>query len=302
MKLKIITLIWGIFYFIFSAQIHQIFSQETIDKPANFKETVENKFKKTYGIGLDKICPVETDSTAKRIFSEYGAVFVSSGTKLPGRCIFSTDAEIQSFQTKSEPQSANVGGVQITLQKPAMEALLKAIQEAAKKKLRISPRGGSLAAGRSYQDTVGLWNSRFYPGLNYWVGQRKISRQDADAARALPIRQQVAQVLQWESKGLFFSKDLTKSILFSVAAPGASQHNFLLALDVEQFANKEVRKVLAENGWFQTVKSDLPHFTYLGVKENELPALGLKRVPLGNQTFWIPNIVEPTVKLEVKVK
>jgi hypothetical protein len=34
----------------------------------------------------------------------------------------------------------------------------------------------------------------------------------------------------------------------------------------------------------------LPHFTYLGVKESELPALGLKPVTIGSQKFWIPNV------------
>jgi len=318
MKLKKTTFIWGIICLIFSAQIHRTFSQETPIEPTNFITVVENILLSRRPIKiingqqivvdnavtpkLDNVCPIKTDATAKRIFQEYGAIFVSRGTILPRQCIFDTELDIQSTQNQSMRQSANIGGVQIMLQKPAMEALLKAIQEAAKKKLKISPRGGSLAAGRSYQDTVGLWNSRFYPALNYWVGRRKISRQEADDARALPIRRQVAQVLEWENKGLFFSKDLSKSILFSVAAPGASQHNFLLALDVEQFANKEVRKILAENGWFQTVLSDLPHFTYLGVKETELPALGLKPMLLGNRTFWIPNIVEPTTKLEVKKK
>jgi hypothetical protein len=75
-----------------------------------------------------------------------------------------------------------------------------------------------------------------------------------------------------------------------VAAPGASQHIFMVALDVEQFANKAVRDILAAHGWFQTVKSDMPHFTYLGVKETELPALGLKREFSGGQKFWIPNV------------
>lgn len=91
---------------------------------------------------------------------------------------------------------------------------------------------------------------------------------------------------------MFFSKDLSKSILYSVAVPGASQHNFLLALDVQQFGNAQVRAILAENGWFQTVKSDLPHFTYLGLKESELPAHGLKSVTVGGQKFWVPNLKE----------
>src|SRR5205085_2267606 len=48
---------------------------------------------------------------------------------------------------------------------------------------------------------------------------------------------------------------------------------------------------LAHHGWFQTVLSDLPHFTYLGLDERHLPARGLRRVEAGGQSFWIPNIV-----------
>jgi len=51
-----------------------------------------------------------------------------------------------------------------------------------------------------------------------------------------------------------------------------------------------VRKILSDHGWFQTVKSDMPHFTYLGVKESELPSLGLRPVNVDGQKFWIPNV------------
>ncbi len=267
-----------------------IFSQIKADESANFKEVVENKLNTIYGTTLNKICPIETDPTARRIFKEYGAIFVSVGTALPSKCILTSDAEGIDYQMRSRPQTETVNGVKITLQKAAMDALLKANEEARKKNLRITPRGGSLAASRSFNDTVRLWNSRFLPGLNFWVGKRKISKAEAGAVKASGIREQVAQVLEWENSSWFFSKDLSKSILYSVAAPGASQHNFMLALDVEQFSNKEVRRILAENGWFQTVKSDLPHFTYLGVKETELKKLGLVEVPLGAQKFWIPNV------------
>ena len=259
----------------------------------NFKDVVENKLKKTYGISLDKICPIETDSVASRVFKEYGAIFVSdNGGKLPARCIFDDENQVSAFQSGANPKTAVIGGTAITLQESAMNSLLEAIEEAKQQKLRITPRGGSIAASRSYRDTERLWDSRFYPALNYWVGKGKISRKDAEIVIGLPIHEQVAKVLEWESKGLYFSKDLSKSILFSVAAPGASQHIFMLALDVEQFANKEVRKILANHGWFQTVKSDLPHFTYLGVKneESQLRALGLKAITVGGQKFWIPNI------------
>ena len=96
--------------------------------------------------------------------------------------------------------------------------------------------------------------------------------------------------MRWEENDLYFSKDFRKSILYSVAAPGASQHIFLLALDVQQFGNPKVREILAKYGWFQTVKSDAPHFTYLGVAEENLPALGLRSEWIGGQKFWVPDM------------
>lgn len=282
-----IVLVNAVFFF----NCLQTISQDKLPAAANFKPVVESRLRTNFDTRLNKICPVETDATARRIFSEYGAIFVAEkAVKLPFKCIFSNEAELEDYQVRANPQTANVGGVEIILQKPAMEALLRARQAAAKKNLRISPRGGALAAKRSFKDTVTLWNSRFNPGLNYWVGRKKISPQEAAQTKRLKITEQVARVLEWEKNDWFFSKDLTKSILFSVAAPGASQHNFMLALDVEQYADREVRKILAENGWFQTVKSDAPHFTYLGVKEKDLPALGLKAVTVGGQRFWIPNM------------
>jgi hypothetical protein len=289
MKFKTIRIATGVLnLFILSSLL---FAQIPKADTPFFKEVIENKLKATYGTSLKKICPIETDSTAKRIFSEYGAIFVAeNAVKLPGKCIFSNEIELQDYQVRAAPQTANLGGVAIILQNPAMQSILKAEKEAAKKNLRITPRGGSLAAKRSFGDTVKLWNSRFFPALNFWVANKKIPRNEAEKVKKLKIAEQISKVLDWETKGYFFSKDLSKSILYSVAAPGASQHNFMLALDVEQFADKEVRKILADNGWFQTVKSDLPHFTYLGVKESELPALGLKPVMVGSQKFWIPNV------------
>ena len=109
--------------------------------------------------------------------------------------------------------------------------------------------------------------------------------------RWLSLREQVAAVLELEGRGLFFSKDFLKSVLRSVAAPGASQHLAMLAFDASEFSDARVRAALAHHGWFQTVLSDLPHFTYLGLDERHLPARGLRRVEAGGQSFWIPNIV-----------
>ena len=110
--------------------------------------------------------------------------------------------------------------------------------------------------------------------------------------RSLSMREQVAAVLELEGRGLFFSKDFSKSVLRSVAAPGASQHLAMLAFDASEFADARSRAALARHGWFQTVLSDLPHFTYLGLGERDLPARGLRRVESGGQTFWIPNMAD----------
>ncbi|HZG51953.1 MAG TPA: hypothetical protein VEZ40_07450, partial [Pyrinomonadaceae bacterium] len=100
----------------------------------------------------------------------------------------------------------------------------------------------------------------------------------------------IAAVLKEEERGKFFSKDFSRTILSSVAAPGASQHLSMLAFDAAEFREARVREIMERHGWFQTVRYDLPHFTFLGVREKELPALGLKRVDDCGQTFWIPNI------------
>jgi hypothetical protein len=277
-----------------------IFQFQVSGQIPNFRFIVEERLakaevirngKKTVGIRLDEVCDIDHDIVADRVFRDYGAMFVASkDVKMPVKCVFANESEVQNYQSSVKSKTKTVGGVTITLQEEAMEALLDAIEDAAKKNLKITPRGGSTAARRSYQDTVDFWYSRFNPGLNYWMGKGKIARRDAVRARELTTNEQVAQVLEWEKKGYFFSKDFSKSILYSVAAPGASQHIFMLALDVEQFANPQVRKTLADHGWFQTVLSDLPHFTYLGVDEGKLPKLGLEEKISGGQKFWIPKI------------
>lgn len=279
-----------------SAQIYEI-------KTKNFREVVKKKIavlrKSSMFDGqtaksvlsLEDICPIDTDSVAKRIFIEYGAIFVAeSRVNFPTRCIFDNQTEVEIYQNNSVSETVIIGGTLITLQKPAMDALLEARMEAAESNLQITPRGGSTAGKRSYDDTARFWNSRLYSALDYWSAKGKLSRQQVFEAQNLPIRQQIKQVLDWENDGLYFSTNFSKSILYSVAAPGASQHLFMLALDVQQFGDLRVRNILAKHGWFQTVKSDLPHFTYLGVEENKLPSLGLVAVLVDGHKFWIPKI------------
>ena len=260
----------------------------------DIRDVVEQSFGKLHKDGFAHNCPIYTDSVAARVFQEYGAIFVAAPPVVtPSKCMTDGEADLSAVQAKLNIRTANIGRVAVTLQEPALNALIDARADAARQGLSITPRGGSIASTRSYSQTLDLWRSRFVPALAFWVRKGRIKPAEAAAAREAPIEEQVESVLAWENRGIFFSKDLSKSILYSVAIPGASQHNFSLALDVEQFADTRVRRIMAEHGWFQTVKSDLPHFTYLGLKEADLPANGLRPVMVGTQKFWVPRFDEP---------
>ena len=239
---------------------------------------------------IERICPL-SDPVARRILEEYGAMFLANKRVLaPPACLFTTEDQVTAFHEAAGFVAETIADAEIELQPEAMKALLKARNEAQKEALDITPRGGAEAARRNYEDSLRLWDTRFSPALDYWLAQGRLNDEQVARMRALPLHDQVAEVLELEKSGIFFSKDLSKSILYSIAAPGTSQHIALLALDVTEFDNPRVREILAQHGWFQTVLSDLPHFTFLGLKEKDLPKHGLKSVIVEGQNFWIPNV------------
>jgi hypothetical protein len=241
------------------------------------------------------------DPVARRILNEYGAVFFASGGATPPPvCIFAGAEEVESFQRAASASAQEIGGVLIELQPAAMRALLAARVEAQAEGLDITPRDGSESARRGYADTVRLWNSRLLPALEYWRAQGRLSDAEVGRVKSLPVREQVGAVLELERAGVYFSRDFSKSILYSVAAPGASQHLSLLAFDAAEYADGGVRRILARHGWFRTVRSDCPHFTYLGLPESRLPAHGLKQLKTGDGEFWVPNSVESQGELAQK--
>jgi hypothetical protein len=242
------------------------------------------------GTSIDDICPSD-DQVARRVLHDYGAMFVGVESVLPPpRCVFTNEDQVAHFQKEAGLAAATIGDAVIELQPAAMSGLLQARAAAHAEGLEISPRDGAEAARRSYADTVRLWNSRFLPALEHWTRADRLSAQQAERLRGLPIHEQVPEVLELEREGIFFSKDLSKSVLYSIAAPGTSQHIAMLAFDANEFHEQRIREILAQHGWFQTVLSDLPHFTFLGLAEAELPGRGLKSVEVDGQTFWIPDV------------
>jgi hypothetical protein len=241
------------------------------------------------GARPEELCDCD-DPASRRLLSEYGAMFVGADSVLVPRVLtFRSEDEVEQFQREAAPRAVEIGGFNVELQPAALDALVAACDDARAQGLSITPRG-AVAARRGYADTVRLWDSRVRPALEHWLGEQLIADAEADRLRALAPAEQLSEVLRLEARGLFFSKDWTKTILQSVAAPGASQHLAMLAFDAAEFTDARVREIFFRHGWFQTVLSDLPHFTFLGVREKDLPTLGLRRVEECGQSFWVPDL------------
>lgn len=243
-----------------------------------------------FGKNLPNRFELPNDHIGATLLREYGAIFVARGDVVtPDTIVFRDQTEVAAFQKSVRAKTETIGGMPMTLQTVAMEALLSAIDEAAGRRLSITPRDTD-SASRSYDDAVSLWASRVEPALEYWTDKKRITEAEAERIRSVAPYGQVSEVLRLEKQGIFFARDLSKSIIYSVAPPGTSQHLSMLAFDVKEFENASVRHILAKHGWYQTVVSDLPHFTYLGVSEMELPGLGLKRLENSGRVFWVPDI------------
>jgi hypothetical protein len=258
-------------------------------KAMRFHEMLENLLS-ARGIKREEFYDAKSE-VERRVLDEYGAMFLAAeGVVPPPVCIFTSEEQVKKFQDGLSVSAENFGEAKIELQTKAMTALLDAKKQAEEKGLSITPRDGAEAARRSYEDTVRLWNSRFEPACEYWQKEKRLTADEVARLKSLPIYEQVGEVLKLESRRIYFNTFFNNSILYSVAPPGTSQHLSLLAFDAVEFQNEKVRKILGEHGWFRTVKNDAPHFTFLGLKKDELKSNGLKKVKTGDGEFWVPNI------------
>jgi len=244
---------------------------------------------------LDAFCPISTDVVAARVLREYGAVFAAADTvTLPMVCIYSGEDEVLKFQKRIPTSAIDITGVRVTLQAKAAESLQKAASEAAGIGLTLTPYDGPIAGSRSYGDSLKLWNGRFFSALDYWTKNGRLTEEDRSTVAGADLRRRIEIILKWESQGIFFSTDRTRSIFSSTAPPGSSQHLSMLAFDVAEYGRPQIRDILQRHGWYQTIVGDPLHFTFLGVQENALPARGLRLVERGSNRYWVPNLVTVT--------
>jgi hypothetical protein len=239
-------------------------------------------------IASSLVSPVE-----KRLFAEYGAVFITKATA-PSTIIFANATQVETFQASLQIGKTKIGEYEIELQAAAMSALLSAIEALERRGLTLTPRAQD-SARRSYEQTVNLWQRNVNRGLEYWQTQGLIGDERASRIQALEPVEQVAVILEIEEQEkIYFGTFFNRSILYSVAAPGASQHLAMLAFDVKEYRQETVETVLNEYGWYRTVIHDLPHFTYLGHREEDLAQLGLNQVTMDygefSLRFWVPDL------------
>lgn len=264
-------------------------STATINKRAKFYKVLD-KVLPQKNLKKENICD-ENDFVQLRLLNEYGAIFITDESVVPPPvCIFENKKAVEKFQIGIFKAAAEIGETHIELQTIAMQRYEEARAEAQKKNLDITPRGGSEAARRSFDDTIRLWKSRVNPACEHWLKEGRLTKKQVDDLKKLPLKEQVGAVLKFEEEGIYFNTFFNRSILYSVAAPGASQHLSMLALDVKQFNDEKVRKILAKYGWFRTVQNDAPHFTFLGHKQRDLKKFGLKKIETDDGEFWIPNV------------
>ena len=284
--LQFIVLIFVISPMLASGSIGQPLASPT------FEEFLASRFSRTDPKWqLDKFCAIATDVVAARVLPEYGAMFAAADTvQLPPSCMYRGETDVTEFRRKLATASVDVRGISITLQVKAAEALKRSIAEAESRGLAITPYDGAVAGSRSYGETLMLWNGRFFSGLDYWIRRGRLTEVDRTAVTGLDLQKRIATIINWESQGIYFSTDKTRSIFSSVAPPGASQHLSMLAFDVTEYYQPEIREILYRNGWYQTVVGDPLHFTFLGVPEVELQSRGLQLVDRGGNRYWVPNL------------
>ncbi|HJQ70461.1 MAG TPA: hypothetical protein VKA70_15895 [Blastocatellia bacterium] len=242
---------------------------------------------------LEKKASSVASAVEARLLAEYGAIFLTTATPPPS-IIFRDGAEVERFQSALRTRVRRFGEHNIELQADAMDALAAAADELPANGATLTPRAAD-SGRRSYDDTVGLWNRNVGRGLDHWLELGKVTADRADSIRQLPPVDQVSVILAMEDdEQIYFGTFFNRSILYSVAAPGASQHLSMLAFDAAEFQDEAVETTLARFGWHRTVVYDFPHFTYLGHDEASLPALGLKQVVRDydgrSYRFWVPAL------------
>src|SRR5438270_4251218 len=146
----------------------------------------------------------------RRLFAEYGGLFVTTATP-PPTIIFADATEVKAFQSQLPVSHARFGDYEISLQSAALDALIRAASEMNDHAGQITARAQD-AGGRSYQDTLNLWNRNVTRGLEHWQSEGRLTPERAAQIRRLAPMAQVSMILEIEaSEQLYFGTFFDKS-------------------------------------------------------------------------------------------
>jgi D-alanyl-D-alanine carboxypeptidase len=180
---------------------------------------------------------------------QYGAPFITQNStiKLPPKVFFPNAQETRSYQATLLMSRVNSGN-NCFLQNGAADAF-----NIADKQINIPLKSGygSGDCTRTYETNLRFWNK--------YANKSTLER---------------------------VKQGRETAILNVVAPPGTSQHLWGLAIDL-RVSTAAQRKALNQNGWFQTVETDTPHWTYLGVPEQKLPEFGFNKKIVRGITYWL---------------
>src|SRR5262249_10236252 len=160
--------------------------------------------------------------------------------------VFPGPEEVEGFQKSLRASRGTFGEFEVVLQTEAIEALTRASDRLVVAGKQLSARAAD-SGGRSYEDTVRLWTRNVTTGVEHWQGEGLLSAERVLEIQRLSPNDQIELILEMEERdGLFFGTFFDKSILHSVAAPGASQHLSLLAFDVLDYQDGTVEAAMNE--------------------------------------------------------
>lgn len=189
------------------------------------------------------------DSYEYILLRAYGAPLINlePTIKLPKKVVFKNNQETQQFQA-TLTMGKVAGTRNCYLQKSAADALNKARAQA---RFRLKSGYGKSDCTRDFATTARFWKKYATSRTLDLVKQGKETR-----------------------------------ILGTVAPPGTSQHLWGLAIDL-RVTNKKQINALNQNGWYRTVKYDVPHWSYVGYPPEKLPKLGFQKKLITGTNYWL---------------